>query len=170
MATHYQRMCETDPEGFEKLKQTNREHARRWREANPEYAKRYMKTYMSEYRKDERKCEKIRATSRAWYRKNYKQAMYNNAKRRAEKYNIEFSIDLDEFEIPERCPIYGLPLEISNRGYGSPNSPSLDRIDPRRGYVPGNVHVISYRANTHKSDALLQEILLLAEWAKQNML
>lgn len=38
------------------------------------------------------------------------------------------------------------------------NSPSLDRIDNSSGYVKGNVHIISMRANRIKSDATLQEL------------
>lgn len=32
------------------------------------------------------------------------------------------------------------------------NSPSLDRIDPTKGYVPGNVQVVSFLANRAKSN------------------
>jgi hypothetical protein len=41
-------------------------------------------------------------------------------------------------------------------------SPSLDRVDPRKGYVPGNVRVISDRANRLKGDRSLSEIQALA--------
>lgn len=50
------------------------------------------------------------------------------------------------------------------RGIGKQHaaSPSLDRIIPTLGYVPGNVWVISHRANELKRDATLQEIQMLA--------
>lgn len=38
------------------------------------------------------------------------------------------------------------------------SSPSLDRIDNRMGYVPGNVWVISWKANRMKSDASMEEL------------
>ncbi|MCA3718382.1 MAG: hypothetical protein IM674_09025 [Brevundimonas sp.] len=41
-------------------------------------------------------------------------------------------------------------------------SPSLDRIDPHKGYVPSNVRVISDRANRLKGDRSLSEIQALA--------
>jgi hypothetical protein len=59
--------------------------------------------------------------------------------------------------IPACCPLLGIPL-FQMRGRAGPNSPSLDRIDPTKGYVPGNVWVISWRANQIKPDATLQEL------------
>jgi len=38
------------------------------------------------------------------------------------------------------------------------NSPSLDRIDNSKGYVPGNIAVISMRANMIKNNATLAEL------------
>lgn len=45
--------------------------------------------------------------------------------------------------------------------YLGPESPTLDKIIPALGYVPGNVWVISHRANTIKSDASLEELKTL---------
>lgn len=41
---------------------------------------------------------------------------------------------------------------------------SLDRIVPSLGYVPGNVAVISHRANRIKSDATADELRAVADW------
>jgi hypothetical protein len=43
-------------------------------------------------------------------------------------------------------------------------SPSLDRIKPELGYVPGNIQVISARANVMKNDATPEELLAFANW------
>jgi hypothetical protein len=60
-----------------------------------------------------------------------------------------------------------MPLEWSTyRGKGSggiANSPSLDRIDPTKGYVKGNVWIISSKANTFKSYATHEELKILTE-------
>ena len=44
------------------------------------------------------------------------------------------------------------------------NSPALDRIDNTKGYIRGNVWVISHRANQMKVDANIEELKLFAEW------
>lgn len=84
------------------------------------------------------------------------------AKGRAKAKGWEFSITIDDFKPTELCPLLGLPLDFSKRGKGpAPNSPTIDRIDPSIGYVPGNVWVISHKANTIKSNATLHQLEVL---------
>lgn len=45
-------------------------------------------------------------------------------------------------------------------------SPSLDRVDNTRGYVPGNVLVISWKANQIKSNATLAELESIVAWLR----
>ena len=87
--------------------------------------------------------------------------LLENAKRRAKKKNLEFSIALDDFEIPKRCPLLGIPLQLGGDGLFNMNSPSLDRIDNSRGYVKGNVAVISLKANKIKSDLSIDKLRFL---------
>lgn len=82
-----------------------------------------------------------------------KQEMFDRVRRRCARTKMEFSISLEDIVIPEFCPAIGLKLKVSDKGVPSRNSPSLDRIDSSKGYVPGNVQVISYKANTMKNDA-----------------
>lgn len=65
--------------------------------------------------------------------------------------------------VPKRCPILGIPLVFSSSQL--PQSPSLDRIDNRLGYVPGNVQVVSWRANELKKDATPRELIALGRFA-----
>ncbi len=51
---------------------------------------------------------------------------------------------------------------MNNEGRAS--KPTLDRIDPRKGYIPGNVVVISYRANVIKGDGLPAEHRAIAKY------
>lgn len=85
------------------------------------------------------------------------------AKARAKYQGIEFSLTLEDIHIPHVCPALGIPLQ---KGKGSlhAGSPTLDRIDNTKGYVKGNVHVISSKANTMKSNATIQEMRQLLEW------
>jgi hypothetical protein len=47
-----------------------------------------------------------------------------------------------------------------------PESPSLDRLDPKLGYVPGNIVIISVKANLIKSAYGSEDILKVGEWLK----
>ena len=85
-----------------------------------------------------------------------------DARKRAKRKNIEFAIDIENpgIEIPATCPVLGIPLfaKTDGRSGGGPNSPSIDRIDNSKGYVPGNIIVVSNRANSLKNDASLDEL------------
>jgi hypothetical protein len=95
-------------------------------------------------------------------------ALWNGARKRAIKKHLPFSIKpADVPKIPLVCPILGIVLK---KGVGKPgsiaSSPTLDRIVPNKGYVPGNIQVISQRANVIKNDATPEEVMKVAEWMR----
>lgn len=91
--------------------------------------------------------------------------MLKNARIRARAVGVPFTITVDDIVIPTHCPILGIPLaQAHGRRGGSPNSPSLDKIEPGRGYVAGNIIVISNRANRLKSDATIEELRSIASF------
>ena len=95
--------------------------------------------------------------------------LHITAKHRAKKRGLEFNIDFDDVIIPECCPVLGIPLQFKEGGHGgAPNSPSLDRIDNSKGYVKGNVQVISHLANSMKSTANEEQLLKFAKWILEN--
>lgn len=70
------------------------------------------------------------------------------------------------------CPLLGIELSYENYKHGTApdNYATLDRIDPKKGYVEGNVQILSFRANTLKGDATIEELkLLLDNWTKQKL-
>ena len=83
--------------------------------------------------------------------------LWNAAKSRANKKGREFNIELSDIVIPTTCPVLGTPMV----------APSLDRIDSSKGYVKGNVRVISKRANTLKNNATIEEIELVLKDLKR---
>lgn len=89
--------------------------------------------------------------------------MFIRAKRRAKTKDIDFSITKEDIVIPTVCPILGLKLQ-ENKDYCKYNSYSLDRINPTKGYVKGNVQVISQRANQLKNDATASELRLILKF------
>ncbi len=88
--------------------------------------------------------------------------LFLQAKYRAKERGLSFTITEADIVVPDRCPVLGMPMTFA-RGAGGPRdaSPSVDRIDASRGYDPGNVWVISSRANRIKNDATLAELEML---------
>lgn len=82
--------------------------------------------------------------------------MFHNARARAAKKHLEFSISLSDIIIPEYCPVFDIKLQ-QGTGVASDNSPTLDRIDSTKGYTKDNIHVISKRANTIKNAGTPEE-------------
>ena len=87
--------------------------------------------------------------------------MRANAKKRAEVAGLPFSLSVHDIVIPEVCPVLGVPLAVPTGEKDGPqdNSPSLDRIRPALGYVPGNVRVISYKANRLRNNGTFVELM-----------
>ena len=112
--------------------------------------------------------EKVRTDEHRAYQRRYQkenttveQAMLNRSKSRAKRKGFEHTIELQDIVIPECCPLLGIPL-VKGDSKVQENSPTLDRIDSSKGYVKGNVWVISYKANTIKSNATPDELLRIA--------
>ena len=67
--------------------------------------------------------------------------------------------------IKTHCPLLGLELSYAN--YTTARTPdnyaSLDKIDPTKGYVMGNVQIVSFRANTLKNSATLEELKMIVQ-------
>jgi hypothetical protein len=98
-------------------------------------------------------------------RRNPEKYLYNHAKRRARDAGLPFEIVPSDILIPLRCPVFGFRIKVFHKDRNK--CVSLDRIIPSLGYVPGNVVVISFKANRLKSNATLEEILALASWLKR---
>lgn len=88
------------------------------------------------------------------------------SRRRAKEKGLEHTISPSDIEIPDLCPILQMPLNRYRGGFDR-SSYSLDRVDSSRGYVPGNVRVISWRANAVKSSLTIEEVERLLEYMKQ---
>lgn len=96
--------------------------------------------------------------------------MLSTAKVRAKKAGVPFCLVEKDIVIPTHCPILGIPLfrgkgKAGTRG----NSPSIDRMVPKLGYVKGNVYMISHRANALKSDATIEQIEALLSYMRNGV-
>ncbi len=118
--------------------------------------------YLREQRREYKRDLVLDLKTRRDKHPNY--TMYAAAKQRAREKGLDFDLELDSFTIPTLCPLLGIPL-VKGVGIGSctDNSPSLDKIDPSKGYTEDNVWVVSRRANTIKNDATVSELRLIAD-------
>jgi len=108
-------------------------------------------------------AEKCKRQSKEKILKNPEARIYIATKARAKKYNIPFNLEKIDIIIPTHCPVLGIPLVLfSNEG----NTPSVDRFIPELGYIKGNIHIISDRANTLKNNGKLEEIEKIYFWMK----
>lgn len=92
--------------------------------------------------------------------------MIRNAKSRAKEKSLPFDLSVGDLEIPNICPVLGVPLCVNEKHVGA-NSPSLDRLIPELGYVKNNVTVISHKANTIKNNASIEELEKILAWMKE---
>jgi len=113
-----------------------------------------------------KKKESIKLLSLSKYKNlhDLKQQLYRSAKKRALSKGLEFNIELRDIHIPKKCPILKVPLICSTR-----YSPSIDRIYPDKGYVKGNIAIISTLANSMKANATPKELLIFAKNIKKYM-
>lgn len=94
--------------------------------------------------------------------------MIRNVKFSAKRRDKEFNLHFTDFELPEYCPLLNIKLQfIKEGGDGNDfNHATLDRIDNNKGYVKGNVIVISRLANAMKNEANFEQL----ETFSQNIL
>lgn len=95
---------------------------------------------------------------------NPEKVLWSSARARALEDGVPFDIEVRDILIPPCCPVLGIPLKRNPGRGGGDASPSLDRIIPSKGYVRGNVAVISNRANRIKSNATLEELERVWAW------
>lgn len=89
-------------------------------------------------------------------------------KRRASKKYLPVNVDIDFLVLilPKnmQCPI--LETKMIFGGERS-NSPSIDRLNPKKGYTKGNVAWVSMLANTVKDNRTPNELRKIADWIEK---
>jgi hypothetical protein len=84
--------------------------------------------------------------------------MLRRVKYRAAKRHLNFNLTLAHLESlkVDVCPVLGIKLQYGG-GSLSDNSASVDRRDNTKGYIVGNVFIISHRANVIKNFGTVDE-------------
>lgn len=117
------------------------------------------KEYFSKYKKNyyQNNKEEIKEKVKNYRQRNMPKILLDNARRRATKFNIPFSLVLDDIIIPELCPVLGIPIILGTDLNTRDSAPSIDRILPHLGYTKDNIEVISYKANTIKNSGCIED-------------
>lgn len=113
----------------------------------------------------------------AKYRERHKiKCLARAAKARARKGGIDCdAVFLDELGKgrPENCECCGRTFDYKappiRPGRPGRSMPSLDRIDPTKGYVRGNVGIICWRCNAIKRDGTLEELEAIVRYMKERL-
>lgn len=109
-------------------------------------------------------CESNRVYPEYHNKKNKRYKMWCGIKKRAKLKGFEFDLTLDDIPpIPEYCPVLGIKIKANDTNKPLDSSPSIDRIDSTKGYVKGNIRIISNRANRIKADATIEELRKVLE-------
>lgn len=147
---------------YDRLKDQENAYSRAYYARNREHLKAQMRANKAKH------IVELREYSRQWLIKdrirNRVSYLFRSAKGRAKKWGLEFTMTTADLTVPEACPVLGIPIVIET-GPVRDGAPSIDRIDNTLGYIPGNVRIISFRANAIKRDMTLAEAeLLVRNW------
>jgi len=100
--------------------------------------------------------------------KDYFKKKFGDLKYAAKKRNLDVNIttqDLLEYS-PLFCPVMKEPFYI---GKGINRlTPSIDRVDSSKGYIKGNIGIISHSANRIKSNGTLKQFEQILKYMKEN--
>ena len=103
-------------------------------------------------------------SSSVWYKR--AAGVFYSARKKGTPLGFDTAVQLAAYVVsikPQRCPVFGKPFVERGAGF-NPWSPSIDKIDPRKGYVKGNIQVVSMLANCMKRNATPKQLKQFARW------
>ena len=136
----------------EEQRERKNAYARAWRSRNKARQAALNKNHRQRVRQKEQEDRVLRVEG------NRARAMKQSANKRG----LPFEIDGLALSLPDRCPMLNIPLDWRDRN----NTPTIDRIDNTKGYIPGNVWVISHKANVMKQEMPIEVARMVTNpWA-----
>ena len=144
-------------------REANKNSVKRWIEAHPNYTAERYKEKHEMYKKTCAERYRRLKENEPWV------VAYPTIKQRAKTKNMEFNLDVEYIKNiwTDKCPVLDIPLYSAvfksggkrNESKARPrdNSPTIDRINSSKGYIKGNVCIMSHRANMIKNCGTLEE-------------
>jgi len=124
---------------------------------------------------EDKKNEKIEKQKK-WIINNLIKVRVHGAKNRAKRKNIDFDIDekyIENLLIEQdyKCRYSGVQLELtigSENSHINPNTISIDRINPKFGYIKGNINLVTAFVNSMKNDSQEDDFLMFINLICEN--
>lgn len=97
--------------------------------------------------------------------------LLEGARTRARRHKVPCTVSLDDLRAlwppGGRCPVFGMPMTRGTGGKLHDASPTLDRLNNAWGYEPGNIAIISHKANRAKGGLTATELETVAAWMRR---
>lgn len=133
-------------------------------EKRREYKRNYARKWLS---KPENRQKTREFSKRAWIKRATlypEKRLFKALQSRCVKLGWVYDIEAEDLlPLPKTCPYLGLELDYRVGNGRSLNSPSVDRIDNTKGYIKGNIEIVSSMANTMKSCASKEQLQQFAQ-------
>lgn len=152
----WQQVYNSDTEQGRKMREEASQYHKKRRLANPKHFIELRKKYRLKNK------NRIMRWGKKWRTHNPETYLLGCVKKRCKKHKIKFNLTKEDIVIPKHCPYLNIKLELypKRKFY---NSPSIDRIDNTKGYIAGNVQVVSAKANICKNDLTIPQLITFAE-------
>jgi len=90
--------------------------------------------------------------------------LFYRLKANAKQNKVKFSLSVEDIVLPDVCPVYKVPFIYKHSLW----TYSFDRVDNSKGYIKGNVRVISRKANRQKSDMSIEDLERIINYMKSH--
>lgn len=105
--------------------------------------------------------EKVKKHKQKWITQNKLYPLWSKARRKAQNGALRFELTLENLVMPSVCPVLKKPF-TSARGESPAFFPTLMVVDADKGWVDGNVIIVSCRAKDLLVDA--EDLKNALEW------
>lgn len=109
---------------------------------------------------DSSRCKPCKKAKLDYSKVPIEKRIFHRAKSRAAKNGREFNLDFGDIVLPDRCPVFGVPFIYGDADW----TYSIDRIDNEKGYIKGNIIIVSLKANRIKNSATVSELQSVLEF------